>query len=395
MKLQHMIFTLLLLFLGLLDNAFGVTIHANGHPAFPRSPCSYIINGAGFASVICHFPTDAPDGGPSGHAGTHTPDLSYSALPDQINTSWTPVTETYTTTSVDVVHPLNCTQTYTDLSTELTSTTLDMKTATQTIVEIAGYSIIGTHTTTFLAPASSSTYSAIKTITIASSELLVPSSGTLTITGHLPPSVHSFTTVNAQKRGLSWGSAENGTDVLACCNHAKRSTWGNITTQTTGRPAYLTAAAIKPVPSLLDSPIQAASIDEHTQSSSSGVLVITVTNTYSVTPTSEHPQKTISSLKGATSWLIGSLATPNSTQPLPTALTMHNTSAVIHATSMAPETSSSMVHMTSIESDADKSTEVIGTVTPTSISAGSSAISKGLVLHIILAVLAMRLSFVV
>lgn len=297
------------------------------------------------------------------------------------------------------MYPLNHTQTLTDLSTELTSTTLELKTATQTIVEIAGYSTIGTHTTTFQAPASSSTYSAIKTVTTTTSELLVPSIDTVTLTGFLPPSAQYFPTMDAQKRAAVWGLTENGTGVLVNGHHQKRSAWGNSTAQSTGVPPYLTAAAIKAVPILSDGeePSNPAKLShEQTQSSSTNVLVITVTNTYSVTPTLKPSHKTISSLEDTTSWLTRSPAASNSTRHLATASTMHNSSAVIQITTMVPETISTKLHTTSVESVANMPTDSpsTSTVTLTSTS-GCNAIFNGPILRVVLAVMAMRLFVVV
>ncbi|KAJ4419415.1 hypothetical protein N0V82_004997 [Gnomoniopsis sp. IMI 355080] len=273
-----------------------------------------------------------------------------------------------------------------------------MKTATQTVVEIAGYSTIGTYTTTFLAPVSSSSYSAIRTVTTTSSELLVPSSGTLTLTGHLPPSARSFPTMDAQERGLIQEPAKNRSGVmLAYRSPAMSSGWDDFTGEPTGPSPDLTGAAIKSVQFLSDGGdtlIQAESIRDHTKSSSTNVLVITVTNTYSITRTSEHKHKTISNLETSTSWLVGSQAASNTTHYLPAALTVHNTSAVFHATTMMSKTTNTMVHTASLESSANIITGVTGAVTPTSTS-GGCAIFSGLALHVFLAILAVRLLFVV
>lgn len=320
---------------------------------------------------------------------------------------------------MDVIDPLNRTKTYTDLSTELTSTILDMRTTTQTVVEIAGYSTIDTYTTTFLAPASSSTYHMVETLTTTSPELLVPSVGTLTLTGSFPSSAQSFPTMSAQKRGYAWGHFENGTGVLSLRSLAKRSAWDNLTAAPSSQytasakvngahsngpsgqvPPYLRSAALitqnsAPTRSA-DLSMQVESFDEHTRSSSTAVWLITVTNTYSITPTTKHKFKTPSQLKDSTTWLIKSPVLSNSTHHLPATLSTLNASEGIHATTttMVSDSSSTMFRTTSFEVGMPTPAKATGTARPTSTS-GGGVIFNGLVLHFSLAVLAAVLSLVV
>lgn len=305
---------------------------------------------------------------------------------------------------MDVITPHSRTETYTDLSTELTTTTLDVKTTTQTIVEIAGYSTIDTYTTTFLAPASSSTYSMVETVTTTSWELLVPSVATLTLTGSLSPSLHSFPTMRTQKRGLAWVPAENstGVGVWPSRNLASSTAGGHSTappsiqhTASAG-PTHgfstLTSAKVPEAGPL----VKAESAQEGTSSSSTNVMVITVTNTYSITPASEHTSKTFSrSANASATWLVVSPVPLNTTHHhhrLST-LTIHNTSALMNATTTRPDANNTLVHMTSVEAAMTVSERVTGTVSPISAS-GCGMTFNGLIQQIRIAILAITFFFV-
>lgn len=257
------------------------------------------------------------------------------------------------TTSMNVIVPVNFTQTYTERSTELTSTTLELSSFTQTIVEIAGYSTIDTYTTTFMEPASSSTYSVVQTVTTTSSELVVPTVDTLTLTGTLP------------------GVLASGSPVKRYFEHS------------------LTGDVMGTLPSLpvgipeLSKPTESA--NEHTKTSASSttsVLIFTVTNTYSVTPISENGHQTISSDPSSwTSWFMPAPTTSNSTthhqQPAATSTLPYNTSALTHAaTTMVPEVlSTSIIHVTSFVPNTETPTKTTGAASPSSDSVGSKSFS--------------------